>query len=88
MIGPCATCKGDNGGSRCLTCDRIICFECTLPVQVGISAGNANGRTAWRCKLCVAELVLSGQGVPSKVYESIEDGMVVDKIVFDDWGPK
>lgn len=80
MIQPCQLCTSEGGG-RCVTCDKITCFDCTVPVRVAISEGNAQGRTAWRCKLCAAELILSGGGVHAKVYESIEDGMVVDKVV-------
>jgi hypothetical protein len=60
-IPPCELC-GELGGSHCLTCDKIVCFACTIAVCVAISEGNAKGRFAWRCKLCAAELMLSGEG--------------------------
>lgn len=61
---PCVLC-GEPVGGRCPPCDRVICYACTVPVKIAKSEGNVEGRIAWRCKQCAAELILSGQGEPT-----------------------
>lgn len=52
---PCVLC-GEPVGGRCPPCDRVICFECTVPVRL------EDGAVAWRCRVCAAGIVLSGRG--------------------------
>lgn len=59
---PCVLC-GEPTGRGC-PCGEVVCFKCSVAVDVAISEGNTEGRIAWRCKRCAAELVLTGQGRP------------------------